>query len=94
VQVHHKAWLEAHPERTARWLREMLRDGFSIHHLDGNHGNNDPDNLVLIENTDHALIHNGFRPDPATRQVKKAGWRCPLSNQQRPKRRRSTQRVP
>jgi len=54
---HHQKWLEQHPERSAEWLRERLRDGFDVHHLDGDHGNNTPDNLVLIEHGDHMRLH-------------------------------------
>jgi hypothetical protein len=36
-----------------------MRDGFDVHHLDGDHANNEPANLVLIEHTDHMAIHGG-----------------------------------
>ena len=58
---HHEAWLTAHPHRTRQWLRAMAKDGFDIHHLDGDHENNEPSNLVLIEHTDHMAVHNGGR---------------------------------
>lgn len=58
-QPYHYAWLGAHPHRTEEWLRAALRDGFDIHHIDGNHENNDPANLVLIEHTDHMMLHGG-----------------------------------
>lgn len=35
----------------------MLKAGFDIHHMDGDHDNNDPANLVLIEHTDHMRLH-------------------------------------
>lgn len=35
----------------------MLADGFDIHHLDGNHANNSPDNLALMESDDHMRLH-------------------------------------
>src|SRR5215472_8535600 len=57
LQTYHWAWLAAHPERSERWLRDRLADGFDVHHADGDHFNNDPDNLVLIEVTDHAKVH-------------------------------------
>ena len=57
MKDYHKAWLAAHPERSEAWLRECFRDGFDVHHLDGNHQNNDPANLVLIEHVDHMRIH-------------------------------------
>lgn len=58
-QAHHIAWLSAHPERSAEWLRDRLADGFHVHHIDGNHENNAPRNLVLIESGDHMMLHNG-----------------------------------
>lgn len=36
-----------------------MKDGFHIHHLDGNHGNNDPLNLVMVDGADHARLHSG-----------------------------------
>jgi len=56
---YHEAWLTAHPNRTREWLEERLRDGFDIHHIDGNHSNDDPSNLVLIEHRDHMMLHGG-----------------------------------
>lgn len=56
---HHAAWLGAHSHRTERWLRQVLRDGFDVHHIDGNALNNEPLNLVLIEHTDHMGLHGG-----------------------------------
>lgn len=34
-----------------------MKDGFHIHHIDGNHQNNDPKNLLLIEGADHLKLH-------------------------------------
>jgi hypothetical protein len=47
-----------------QWLLQQLADGFSIHHVDGNHANNAPENLVLIEDIDHMSLHGngGLRP--------------------------------
>lgn len=59
-EPHHLAWLEGHPHRSPEWLASQLRDGFDVHHLDGDHANNDPRNLVLIEHTDHMAIHGGW----------------------------------
>lgn len=56
-QTYHIAWLAAHPHRSADWLEQRLRDGFDIHHLDGDHSNDDPKNLVLIECSDHMALH-------------------------------------
>ena len=33
--------------------------GFEVHHIDGDHANNVPGNLVLIEETDHQRLHSG-----------------------------------
>lgn len=54
---HHFAWLAAHPTRTEAWLRERLAEGFDVHHHDGNHANDDPANLILIEHLDHMRLH-------------------------------------
>lgn len=59
LEGYHRAWLSAHPERSEEWLVDRLADGFDIHHLDGNHSNNDPSNLVLIDGADHLALHNG-----------------------------------
>jgi hypothetical protein len=53
------AWLGAHPNRTDDWLKARIKDGFDVHHLDGDHDNNDPANLVLIEHSDHMMLHGG-----------------------------------
>lgn len=57
LKAHHWVWLSAHSERSAEWLAEKLKEGFDVHHLDGNHDNNDPLNLVLIEHMDHMRLH-------------------------------------
>jgi hypothetical protein len=54
---HHFAWLMARPHRSSEWLKEKLSEGFDVHHLDGDHGNNAPENLVLIEHVDHMALH-------------------------------------
>lgn len=57
MKPHYEAWLSSHPDRTMAWLCERIADGFDIHHIDGDHGNNDPDNLLLVESADHMRIH-------------------------------------
>lgn len=69
MESHHIAWLSAHPERSATWLADRIADGFHVHHMDGNHENNDPQNLVLIESGDHMMLHNG---------VSRLIWRPPV----------------
>ncbi|MDR3534013.1 MAG: HNH endonuclease [Rhodopila sp.] len=59
LSPHHRAWLSLHPNRTTIWLKEKLKEGFDIHHLDGNHENNTPQNLVMIEHMDHMMLHGG-----------------------------------
>jgi hypothetical protein len=84
---HHEAWLSAHPHRTAEWLLERTRDGFDIHHGDGDHSNNDPDNLFMVEHRDHLRLHgqplmdrlrraNDARRDAARRERIEAGRCC------------------
>lgn len=60
--AHHKAWLQKHPSRSAEWLRSRLAEGFHIHHMDGDHSNNAPDNLLLIEGGDHLQLHRKIIP--------------------------------
>lgn len=57
LETYHWAWLTAHPERSQEWLRAKLLDGFDIHHIDGNHENDDPANLCLLEHVDHMRLH-------------------------------------
>lgn len=60
LSPYHKVWLESHPHRDAEWLKTALMAGFDIHHLDGDHDNDVPGNLILIEVGDHQRIHNGI----------------------------------
>ncbi len=57
LQSYHHAWLSAHPGRDEAWLTERMADGFHIHHIDGDHANDVPANLVLIEGVDHMRLH-------------------------------------
>jgi hypothetical protein len=57
LEQYHYAWLACHTHRTEEWLRAKLVEGFDVHHLDGNHDNNEGDNLVLIEHVDHMRLH-------------------------------------
>jgi hypothetical protein len=57
LKPHQQTWLDAHPHRTEQWLRERLRDGFDVHHADGDRNNNSPTNLVLIDCQDHMTLH-------------------------------------
>lgn len=53
----HEIWLLHHPKRDVAWLKDKFADGFEVHHIDGDVENNDIDNLVLIEATDHRRLH-------------------------------------
>lgn len=57
MEAYHYAWLSVHPNRSEDWLKARLFEGFDVHHLDSNHANNAPDNLVLIEHRDHMRLH-------------------------------------
>lgn len=54
---YHEVWLEAHPYVDAEWLRAKLKDGFHVHHCDGDRNNDNPDNLLLIFGPDHSRLH-------------------------------------
>ena len=69
MKPHHEGWLNDHPDRTEEWLKDKLKDGFDVHHIDGNHDNDDPKNLALIEGADHMRMHGAhnysrLRPGP------------------------------
>ena len=72
---HHQAWLDAHSDRTAEWLRSIIQQGFEIHHGDSDHENNHPDNLFLIERSDHTRLHGIFS----------LGWRVDYRRRRPPK---------
>lgn len=74
MEAHHEAWLAFHTDRTAQWLADRLADGFDVHHLDGDHANNDPMNLVLIEAADHMRLHGLIAP-VVRRVIGKGGGR-------------------
>lgn len=57
MEIYHEVWLLKNQHRSREWLKEKLKDGFDIHHMDGDHSNNDADNLVLIEHADHMMLH-------------------------------------
>jgi hypothetical protein len=61
LKSYHAAWLSAHPDLTKEWLWQKLREGFDVHHLDGDHSNDDPLNLILIYHPDHMMLHSGVR---------------------------------
>lgn len=50
-------WLRAHPYVNATWLDDKIKEGFNLHHVDGNRQNNTADNLLLIFGPDHHRLH-------------------------------------
>ena len=73
LKPHHAAWLKMHPNRDAVWLRERFKDGFDVHHIDGDHSNNDGANLVLIEHLDHMRLHGAVMTEGRLGIVSKKG---------------------
>ena len=71
-------WLTAHPEKDAEWLSQAMHAGFEIHHIDGDHYNNDPANLVLIEHNDHMRLHGGGLQTGTKRDWESAATRIRL----------------
>ncbi len=70
MEVYHYKWLEYHPNRTREWLSDRLKEGFDIHHIDGDKNNNEPDNIVLIDHADHIMLHTGVRPGKTIRYLR------------------------
>ena len=60
MPTHHRAWLER-TGMPSSWLKAKIRQGFDIHHVDGDKDNNAPDNLVLIFRTDHLMLHSASK---------------------------------
>ncbi len=52
-----KAWLTKHPNVSQQWLVGAQSEGFELHHIDCNHDNDSPDNILLIFGRDHKYIH-------------------------------------
>lgn len=57
LKSYHYVWLAGRPDRSEEWLKAKLSEGFDIHHIDGDHWNDAPENLVLIEHVDHMRLH-------------------------------------
>ncbi|MFW9899768.1 MAG: NUMOD3 domain-containing DNA-binding protein [Candidatus Thorarchaeota archaeon] len=53
---YYKIWNEHHPDDPI-----TIGDGYHIHHIDGDHNNNDPDNLQKMKAFDHLSFHNKGR---------------------------------
>ena len=62
LKPYHVNWLQKHPDRSEEWLETVLSNGFDIHHLDGDHSNNEWENLILVEHSDHMRILHKAEP--------------------------------
>ena len=51
MSKHRAAFLVANPE----WVE--IPQGFDVHHIDGDHSNNDPANLCLMDHVSHMRLH-------------------------------------
>jgi hypothetical protein len=70
LESYHIAWLSAHPERSEEWLRAKIEEGFHVHHKDGDHSNDDPLNLILMDGVDHMRLHGMKLEKPAARRAR------------------------
>ena len=69
--VHENIWKGTREQKRLRAMRNRNRrialqkgiaekgDGTSIHHIDGNPANNDPDNLIILDHCTHTELHGG-----------------------------------
>ncbi len=47
---------------------ENVKQGYNVHHVDGNRLNDDPKNLVKLKHGEHTRLHS-FKPDSRVKQV-------------------------
>ena len=52
----------SHREIAERIIGRAIRHFEHVHHIDGDHSNNDPNNLLVVDRNDHNRIHHGLAP--------------------------------
>ena len=50
-----------HRDIMEKKLGRLLRADEEVHHIDGNHFNNDPDNLIILSKSEHSKIHSSWK---------------------------------
>jgi len=48
----------SHSKETKEKIKQKCKNVMVIHHIDGNHYNNEPSNLMQVTPKEHAIIHN------------------------------------
>lgn len=63
LPVAKRRWPPVHYREVAKHVvGRQLRHYEHVHHIDGNSSNDDPYNLLVVNNRDHARIHAGLAP--------------------------------
>ena len=60
MKDYHLIWASKHGV-SDDFVSQATAAGFDIHHIDGDHGNNAPENLVMIYSGDHFAFHGAPR---------------------------------
>ena len=63
-RLHRAVWEHTH--------NEPVPEGYSVHHIDHNRSNNEPENLALIPTREHQSYHTLCRPEFCRTSIKKA----------------------
>ena len=62
--LHRQVWIDGNGP---------IPDGMHVHHIDGDHDNNDPSNLRIISASEHARLH--YREREPSIRARLAEWR-------------------